>query len=79
MERGSWGGGGVGGWREEVTSPQLAPLPRSLKGRRKLQGLPPQPSPQPAQIYPTPHTQGPSREKQADPPQQYLSNVSPCS
>lgn len=23
----------VGGWGEEVTSPQLAPLPRSLKGR----------------------------------------------
>lgn len=46
----------VGGWREEVTSPQLAPLPRSLKGRRKLQGLPPQPSPpQPAPGIPYPH------------------------
>lgn len=45
----------VGGWREEVTSPQLAPLPRSLKGRRKLQGLPPQPSPPQPAHHDIPH------------------------
>lgn len=39
MRRGSRGGGGQAG--EEVISPQLAPLPRSLKGRRKPPGPPP--------------------------------------
>lgn len=46
MRRGSrWGGGQAG---EEVISPQLAPLPRSLKGRRKPPGpLPPPVAPSP--------------------------------
>lgn len=45
MGRGSRGGGGQA--VEEVISPQLAPLPRSMKGRRKPPGPPPVvPSPQ---------------------------------
>lgn len=59
MRRGSRGGGRQAG--EEVISPQLAPLPRSLKGRRK----PPGPAPPPrgpvssvARPQPTPHQSG---------------------
>lgn len=45
MKRGSRGGGRQAG--EEVISPQLAPLPRSLKGRRKPPGPAPPPAPWP--------------------------------
>lgn len=51
MGRGSRGGGGQA--VEEVISPQLAPLPRSLKGRRKPPGPPPViPSPRQSGLNP---------------------------
>lgn len=60
----------VGGWGEEVTSPQLAPLPRSLKGRGNSSTsclcLP-------RQLSHTPPLH-PSWEKQAS-PSQYLNKV----
>lgn len=73
MGRGSRGGGGQA--VEEVISPQLAPLPRSLKGRRKPPGPPPR-DPVSSAVRPQPSLHG-SRYQQWAPSSPSWAHIPP--